>query len=128
MPDLCNDAIITKWMDTLNPPDNIKKIYLQGMQEFTDWINKSPDKLLVEAEDEIKSGLLMRRRKIKSYLICFRKYLQDQGLSDNTIKSRLAGVKSFYKLFDIEIPAFLWPGNKARTLEENNDTLTKEHL
>ena len=44
----------------------------------------------------------MRRGKIKSYLIGFRKYLQDkgsqlnQGLSDNTIKSRLAGVKSFY--------------------------------
>ena len=79
---LCNDAIITEWMNTLNPSDNIKKIYLQGIQEFTGWVNKYPDKLLAEAEDEIKSGLLMRRGKIKSYLIGFRKYLQDQGLSD----------------------------------------------
>ena len=30
---LCNDAIITEWMDTLNPSDDIKKIYLQGIQE-----------------------------------------------------------------------------------------------
>jgi len=93
--DLCNDAIITEWMDTLNPSDNTRNIYLQGMQEFTDWVNKSPEELLVEAEDEIKSGLLMRRRKIKSYLIGFKKYLQDQGLSDQSCtgatRSKLAG-------------------------------------
>ena len=82
--DLCNDAIITERMDTLNPSDNIKKIDLQGIQEFIYWVNKYPDKLLAEAEDEIKSGLLMRRGKIKSYLIGFRKYLQDLGLSNGS--------------------------------------------
>jgi hypothetical protein len=47
----------------------------------------------------------MRHRKIKAYLIGFRKYLQDKGLAELTVKLRLSGVKSFYKLFDIEIPS-----------------------
>ena len=126
--DLSNDPLIIEWLDTLNPSDNTKKIYLQSMQDYTGWVNKSPNELLTEAEDEIKAGLLMRRRKIKGYLIGFRKYLQDQGLSDNTIKTRISGAKSFYKLFDIEIPSLPRSGNKARTLEENNEIPTKEDL
>ncbi|WP_048126804.1 hypothetical protein [Methanosarcina lacustris] len=88
--DLSNDPLVIEWLDTLNPSDYTKKIYLQGMQDYTDWVNRSPDKLLTEAEEEIKAGLLMRRRKIKGYLIGFIKYLQDQRLSDNTIKTRIA--------------------------------------
>lgn len=98
------------------------------MQVFTDWTGKSPDKLLTEAETEIKAGTLMRQRGIKSYLVGFRKHLQDQGITDLTVKSRLAGVKSFYKIFDIEIPYLPWSGNKARPLEENKGIPTKEIL
>ena len=98
------------------------------MQNFTDWIGKSPDELLTEAEEEVKAGKLMRQRKIKAYLIGFRKYLQDQELSSLTVRSRLTGVKSFYKLFDIEIPSLPRSGNKARPLEENKDIPIKEDL
>ena len=34
---------------------------------------KTPDELLSEAEQEVKSGKLMRQRNIKKYLIGFRK-------------------------------------------------------
>jgi hypothetical protein len=51
--------------DTSNRSANTKKIYLQGMHDYTDRVNKSPDELLTKAEDEIEAGLLMRRRKIK---------------------------------------------------------------
>jgi len=37
-------------------------------------------------------------------------------------------VKSFYRLFDIEIPFLPQSGNKARPLQENKDIPTKEHL
>jgi hypothetical protein len=67
------------------------------MQVFTDWIGKSPDELLTEAEAEIKAGTLMRQRGIKNYLVSFRKHLQNQGLAELIIKSRLTSVKSFIK-------------------------------
>ena len=65
---------------------------------------KTPDELLSEAEQEVKSGKLMRQRNIKKYLIGFRKNLQEErGNAHLTVKSHLTGVKSFYQTFDIEI-------------------------
>lgn len=51
------------------------------MQNFTDWTGKTPEELLTEVEDEIKSDKLMRQRRIKAYLIGFQKHLQDQKLN-----------------------------------------------
>ena len=73
--ELVNDPLIIDWIDTLNPAINTKKLYLQAMQNFTDWAGKTHDGLLTGAEDEIMSGKLMRQRKIKFYLIGFRKHL-----------------------------------------------------
>lgn len=125
--ELVNDPLIVDWIDTLNPAINTKKLYLQAMQNFTDWTGKKPEELLTEAEEEIKSGKLMRQRKIKSYLIGFRKHLQDQKLSDLSIRSKMTGVRSFYKTFDIEIPTMQRIG-KARPLPENKAIPNKEDL
>jgi hypothetical protein len=78
--------------------------------------------LLTEAEEEIKSGLLARQRNIKKYIVGFRKYLQDKGLAEYTVKSYLTGVKIFYNTFDIEIPKLPRAGNRARArpLEKHN--------
>lgn len=122
-----DDPLIIDWIDTLNPAINTKKLYLQAIQNFTDWSGKTPEDLLIEAEDEIKSGKLMRQRKIKSYLIGFRKHLQDRKLSDLSIRSKMTGVRSFYKTFDIEIPTIQRIG-KAKPLEENKAIPEKEDL
>jgi hypothetical protein len=37
------------------------------LKEFTDFTNKTPDKLLKEAENEIKKGLLMLERYPKTF-------------------------------------------------------------
>jgi hypothetical protein len=46
----------------------------EGMQEFTNWNNVIHTELLDEAEEEIKSGKLMREQNIMRYLTGFRKY------------------------------------------------------
>ena len=125
--ELVNDPLIIDWIDTLNPAINTKKLYLQAMQNFTYWTGKTPEERLTEAEDEITSGKLMRQRKLKSYLIGFRKHLQDQKLSDLSIRSRMTGVRSFYKTFDIEIPTMKRIG-KAKSLPENKAIPDKEDL
>jgi len=48
------------------------------MKHFTEWTRKTPDELLTEAEQEVKSGKLMRQRNIKKYLIGFRKRLLEE--------------------------------------------------
>lgn len=95
------------------------------MQIFTDWVDKTPEELLTEAEAESK--LLMRQRHIKSYLTNFRKYLQDTR-APTTVKGYLTGVKSFYNLYDIDLPPLPRLDKKARPMEKNNRVPTKEDL
>jgi hypothetical protein len=71
---------------------------------------KTPDELLTEAEQEVKSGKLMRQRSIKKYLIGFRRHLQEDRVNaELTVKSHLTGVKSFYQTFLI-LRFLLFPG------------------
>ena len=126
--ELKDDAVIMDWLETLNPGRNTEINYLRSMQMFTEWIGKTPNELLTEAEAEVRKGLLMRERNIKKYLTGFRKYLQDEKYAPTTVKGYMTGVKSFYKLYDIEIPSLPRSGNKAKTLEENNEIPTKEDI
>ena len=128
MPELKNDLIIIEWLDTLNPKPNTERNYLLAMQAFTGWIGKTPEELLTEAEQEIRAGKLMRERNIKKYLIGFRKYMQDAGYAPISVKNYMTGVKSFYRLFDIEIPTLPRMGNKARPLERHSKIPNKEDI
>jgi hypothetical protein len=47
-------------MDSINSAPNTEKTYLQAMQFFSEWAGKTPNELLIEAESEIKNGILMR--------------------------------------------------------------------
>lgn len=128
MLELKKDPLIIEWFDTLNPKPNTERNYLLAMQSFTEWVGKKPEELLTEAEQEIRAGKLMRERNIKKYLIGFRKYLQDADYAPTSVKNYLTGVKSFYKLFDIEIPTLPRTGNKARPLEIHSKIPTKEDI
>jgi integrase len=125
--ELKRDPLIIEWMQTIDAKTNTEKTYLQGMQDFTEFTGKSPESLLEEAESDIKSGKLMRQRKIKAYLIGFRKMLQDSGKAPLTVKGRMTGVRSFFENFDIEIPKLPRTG-KAKPLEKNKEIPSKNDL
>lgn len=124
---LKQDPVIIEWLETMNAKLNTEIAYLQGMQDFTEYTGKDPETLLTEAEEDIRTGRLMRQRKIKSDLIGFRKYLQDDGKAPLTVKGRIVGVKSFFETFDIEIPKLPRTG-KAKALEKNKKIPSKEDL
>ena len=126
--ELKEDHVIIEWFDTLNASPNTQRLNLLSMKFFTDWIGKTPEVLLTEAEDEIKSGILPRQRSIKKYFIGFRKSLQDKELAPLTVKTYMNGIKSFYRTFDIEIPQLPKTGTKLVALEENKAIPNKEDL
>ncbi|WP_406661392.1 tyrosine-type recombinase/integrase [Methanolobus sp. ZRKC3] len=128
VPELKQDSIITEWLQTLNPSANTVRNYLMSMQAFTEWVDMEPEELVEEAESEMMSDIVPRKRKVKSYLVGFRNNLQASGLAPITIRGYLTGVRSFYKSFDIELPTLPKAGNKARTLEKNNKIPTKEDI
>jgi integrase len=129
MNELRKDPTIIEWLTTINSRPNTERNYILGFQWFTEYTGKGPETLLLEAEQEIKDGLLMRQRSIKKYLTGFRKYLQDKGNAPHTVKSHITGVKSFYQSFDIEIPKLTTrSGSKAQTLKKHKEIPTKEDI
>jgi integrase len=128
IPELKQDDFVNDWLDTLNPSENTKRNYLFGLQGFTEWAGKTPKELITEAETEIKAGLLMRERSIKRCLVGYRKYLQSLDIAPMTIKTYMSGAKSFYGVFDIEIPKLPKAGNRALTLEKNKKIPSKEDI
>jgi hypothetical protein len=125
--ELRNDPIIIEWLDNIDRK-NTAKAYLQGVRQFTEFTGKTPNELITEAEEDIRTGLLPRRRAIKHYLVSFKKYLNDQHAAEHTIKSRLSGVISFYQFFDIEIPKLKRENSRPHTKIENMRIPTKEEI
>jgi integrase len=124
--DLKNDPIVYNWLLSIDASVNTQRNYLQAIKAFCEFTEKTPDELILEAEQEIKYGLLMRQRYIKIYLISFKKSLQDKGLAPMTVISYMNGVQSFYRSCGIELPVL--GRNKAKVLEKNKDIPTKEDL
>ncbi len=123
---LKSNPVVSDWLLSIDASANTERNYLQAIKAFCEFTEKTPDELIMEAEQEVKSGLLMRQKLIKTYLISFKKSLQDKGLATMTVKSYMNGVQSLYRSCDIELPAL--GRNKAKVLEKNKDIPTKEDL
>ena len=125
---LRTDDIIIQWMNNINATKHTELSYLQAMQQYTEYAKLTPEELINEAEQEILSGMLTRQRKLKGYLIGFRKNLQDKKLSDKTVQSRIGAVKSFYSSFDIQVPKLGGDRKKAITKDCNNKVPDKQDM
>lgn len=124
--ELKNDPYVSNWLLTIDARPNTERNYLQAIKGFCEFTQKTPEKLILEAELEIKSGLLPRERSIKIYLLNFKKSLQQDRKADLTVRAYLNSVKSFYNSYDVELPNL--GRNKAKALEKNKNIPTKEDL
>ncbi|AKB28854.1 hypothetical protein MSSIT_2135 [Methanosarcina siciliae T4/M] len=126
--ELETDPAIQEWFASLIPGDATKQVYLYSMQEYTEHTGLSPIELIEEAEEEIQAGILPRKRKIRAYMLGFKQALIKKRLSDFTIRSRLTGVRSFYKAAYIEIPAQLSDRRRPMTIKENDQVPKKSDI
>lgn len=126
--ELQKDSTILDWFDNLNPSENTRKHYLMGMQVYTEFTGMTPKELIDESEAEIKAGVSPRERKIKKYLIRFRKHLTDSELADKTRHGYFSAVRSFYNSFEIDLPKLMKSGQVITVKEENLPIPTKEEL
>lgn len=126
--ELRENSSISEWLDNLNASANTEEAYLQGMLSYLNFTGLTPEELIKEAEDEIIKGVLPRHRLIKKHLIGFRKYLQNKGMADFSVRSRMTGVRSFYISFEIELPKLQGEGRHAKVIEDNSLVPTKAEL
>jgi integrase len=80
-------------------------LYGLALQKYSNFTNKTLDELIAEADLEEDSGIRIRDRKLKKYLIDFKIYLREkEKYSPNYVNNLLAMVKSFYTEYEIELP------------------------
>jgi integrase len=126
--ELKEDPIIIEWLDTLAARPNTERNYIFAMQKYTDYTDKSPETLLHEAEEDIRAGKLMRERQVKKQLIGYRKHLEKREHTPKTIKTHLAGVRSFYRMFDIDLPTLPRSTQRARPEKKRTEIPTKDEI
>ncbi|MDP2216731.1 MAG: tyrosine-type recombinase/integrase [Methanolobus sp.] len=126
--DLKVDPTITEWFEINNSRPKTIKLYLLGMQHYTEYINMTPVELIEEAEVDIETGMLPKKRRIKKHMVGFRKHLHDSGLSPMSVHGYIAAVRSFYTAHEIELPHMSREGAGYRPKKENLRLPTIENL
>ncbi len=127
------DIFLSEWFTKRNLAKNTRNGYMHSMDIYLKYLNKeganyTPEKLLKEAEDDERSGELLRYRKINKHIVGFINYLVENGNAPSTINNRLAALKSFYETFDITIP-FIQKKRGSTVLEKNQGPiLTREEI
>ncbi len=124
--ELKENFTINQWLEIAGIREESKKMYLMGMQTFTEFTDMTPDELLNEADNEQDSNIKFRHRAVNKKLYSFRNYLQAKNLAPLSIKSYINGVKSFYRAFDIEFKPV--QQEHAATLQENKKIPTIEDI
>ncbi len=123
-----NSTIMENWFMKKSLSQSTQSLYTLGLKEYCNLIDKSPEELLDEAEDEEDKGLRMRRRKIETYFLKFKKYLENSKKAPQTIKVYISAVKSFYQTFDIEIPNVPTKVNDICLEKNDGRLLTRKDL
>jgi integrase len=120
--------IIQEWFRSVRAKPHTQEGYLYCMQEYTDYVNMTPEELIEEAEEEYDARIKPRKMKLKVYITGFREHLEKKGLAPLSIENRITGVRSFYKANDIVIPELQRRESTARVKEEHKKIPNKEDI
>ena len=96
--------ILEYWFEKRNLSKSTRELYKGALQQYSQLIGKSITELLDEADNEEENGVKLKRRGYSKYTVDFKRHLIDNNKSDQTIRSYLNSIKSFYKANDIRPP------------------------
>ena len=94
--------LIDEWFNHRNAKEGTRRLYSIAIRQYMQYHNMSLSELLHEAEDDIISGIIPRKRSIKGRIIDFRNSLEDKA--DNTQHNYVSAVRSFFKSMDVALP------------------------
>jgi len=94
--------LVAEWFDHVNAKGGTLNLYSLAVSKYIAYHKMSLSELLEEAEQDIVEGVTPRKRRIKGRIIDFRNSMN--GKSDNTKRSYISAVRSFYKSMDVQLP------------------------
>lgn len=125
---MLNNNLLKKFSIDRNIRNNTHKGYISAITKYVKFHNVDLDFLIEEARIDEENQILLKNRKLKNRLLSFRNYLFSTKLSNNTIKTYLSRIKTFYRHYEIEIPE-LPPAKYNKEYETNySDIPSKEDI
>ena len=127
------DEYVKQWFNEIEAEPSTRAGYVHTFYLFTQFTGKTPKELIEDAEEEIRKGVPLRRQNLKRYLPDFAHWVEEdfrqkygREIAPKTLKDRIAGVRSFYQAFEIQVPRNMKKLNRAETLPENLEIPTIE--
>lgn len=94
--------MLEKFFEERGLSDSTKKHYYASVNLYQRLTGKTLNELLQEAETEEKQKLRWKERKLRQYLIDFRKYLYENK-GEGTALTYMSDIKAIYRQFEIEV-------------------------
>lgn len=114
---------IKTWLNGINAKPGTRKIYESAVNDFAEFVGKTPDEIISSYLQDIKDAKLMPERQVFEDLPNFSGELKEKRqLAPKTINLKVSAVKSFLRHFYIDIPNIkiakrkVLPGNANRFL------------
>jgi len=127
------DEYVKLWFNEIEAEPSTREEYTHSLYLFTEFTGKTPKELVEDADAEIAGGVPLRRQRIKRDLPLFAEWVKkefrqehNREIAPKTLKNRIAGVRSFYQAFEIQVPRNTKKINRAETLPENQEIPTLE--
>jgi len=125
---LRNDKIIKDWLSGVGAKQTTREGYINCLRAYTEFLKKTPEQIIIESEEDIRSGKLMRERRIFNDLREFGESLESLDIAPMSVKARLTGVRSFYNFYNIQLPVLPKSSTKARPQLKHREIPTKEDI
>ena len=120
------------WMDSL-PGEagtgTTKYQWKLRLRSFCNWLGKTPDELISERKEDLKSDDSRVRHRAEMSVKRFLKYLsEERQLAPNTRRTYYTAIRSFYKRSYQELTFFRGDGPRAEAVTEGSTAATKEEI
>jgi len=119
------------WLDGLRNnagPHSTVYHWVRNLKRFCDWVGKSPDELIEERKQQLKSDDQRVQHAAEMNLKRYVDHLQELGLSPNTRKNYFMSVRNFYKRNYCELTFFRGDGPGGETTTEGCRAASKEDI
>lgn len=126
--DIRLDERIKVWFSNREFAEKTRDAYAIYLQMFCECINKSPSEIVLEANIETRSGLLLNERKVVQYFAAFKDCLKNRGYADKTQGIATSAVKSFYMFYDIQMSRQVGKSKQRYPKKENQRFLERDDV
>ncbi len=117
-----DDCHIKDFYRSRNLRRTTQTLYTTLLTHYCLYTGKSPTELIEEAEEDEEERIRMKDRKIKTYLLEYSEYLENNGKAPSYIDRIITTIRTFYSEYEIELP------RKRKIIQDQETLITKEDI